>query len=305
MEKTLKFRGDEETASLFLNPGDHIGKTIRSIKVTERIDLTQGYGVSSKVPLRFLAYALPLFSLAKQLRNVRLIFYFALEGVKRANGLENGEGEMLSENVALMQKLLGRYISTFHPEMKEKTFILTDAPLDQRAKACVQGFLDQGRNIAASIPSIRRFIERRAGEASLHYMIEHSLYMRDPLLFEGDLLPLLVPDMDYNTDHIIMVGGGAEKVFWEFRKALQASCNGHSYWQSHQFFSTVGDHPPYHYQEGEPCIKDELPPTIEGFTALLEGIPDNFGRQRAIRKDYVLLLQDTGGYNQLLQWLGQ
>lgn len=81
----MKF-DSSKIAGLFVNEKDVVGNTIRGIEVRERIVVAQGFGVDEEVPLRFLAYVVPVLHLARQLpKSASVEFYFALEGVLRAN----------------------------------------------------------------------------------------------------------------------------------------------------------------------------------------------------------------------------
>src|SRR3989338_66404 len=85
LQRPIKFRSDE-IYGLLNNQGDHIGKLMRSLHVATPITLCQGYGVGQSVPLRLLAYAVPVLRLAKQLTpETRVQFYWATKGVIRAN----------------------------------------------------------------------------------------------------------------------------------------------------------------------------------------------------------------------------
>jgi hypothetical protein len=138
---------------------------------------------------------------------------------------------------------------------------------------------------------IKQFISNRGGDNALRYMLEHLLYMRDPILVNGNQnIELLVPQMAIDCKHVIMIGGPAEKVFHQFRREILKLCGSHNEWVSHQFFTSVGDPPTYHVHLGEPIIDGSSLPN--DLFQDLKMIPSEFGKQKNLIRDYTVLLQE-------------
>src|SRR3989344_957647 len=230
---SIKFRSDL-IYGLLKNDGDTIGNLVRSWTRETPVILCQGYGVGRTMPLRALAYAVPVLRLARQLPPcTKIEFYWAID------------------------------------------------PLTQEAEIS-----------AANIATITSFIANRGGKAALKYMVEHALYMRDPIKLKGGLLPLLVAEMQYPYGgHLVMIGGPSERVFWRLRQQLCEKIGAHALWTSHQLFTPLGDPPTYHPQPNEPfadAINRNLC-TRDIATLLHDANEVGSG----VLKDWLVLLQDA------------
>lgn len=281
----MKFRTDLIT-NILNNQNSFVENTIRSIHSSERVVIAQGYGASSQVPRRFLAYAVPVLRLASQLSEMTTVeFYFATHGVHRANGIFH------TESLSRMRDELSWFIETYYPRLLNRVQVMEDAPLSSETKNVIDVLFVSAKKVVESAPQIRQFVSSRGGDNALRYMLEHLLYMRDPIII-GDKpnTELLVPAMSTNHDHVIMVGGPSEKVFWQFRQAMLKECGRHTKWKSHQFFTPIGDPPTYHMYAGEPVLNGN---GFEGnlFT-WLKNLPGEFGKQKNLIRDYSVLLQE-------------
>jgi len=291
----MKFK-DELITNVLSNNGNSIGNTIRSLSPTEKMVIAQGYGVSAQVPTRFLAYAVPVLRLASQFPQTTTIeFYFATHGVFRANGnhyFESGE---------TMRVLLTAYITTFYPQLSSQVRILEDAPLKNDAREAINLLFEYAKIVVANNPQISQFITKRGGDSALMYMLEHILYMRDPILVNGRPNQiLLVPEMSTNNKHVIMIGGPAEKIFYQLRQGVLELSGSHAQWKSYQFFTPLGDPPTYHTQVGEPVIGDTLPGHVRELLDYLYQLKNDWGKQKNLVRDYVTLLQDCAGVEKFL-----
>lgn len=291
MERKIRFRSDAITG-LLKNEGDPVGTLFRSLDVETPITLCQGYGVVATTPLRVLAYAVPVLRLAKQLPSHTVIqFYWATEGVLRANHVS--DPAMIVQSSVQSRELLAAYVRQFHPDMRTQVMILDDVPLNDEAERAITALMPDAEAIMAETPAIASFVRNRGGTSALRYMVEHSLYMRDPLTVDGKPLPLIVDGMNYPPDggQLIMIGGPSEKIFYRLRSMLLRRRGAvHGGWNSHQLFTSVGDPPTYHPQEYEP-YRDiacgagnlELPDLLA--SALRAG--------SGVHRDFLVLLQDA------------
>jgi hypothetical protein len=127
-------------------------------------------------------------------------------------------------------------------------------------------------------------------------MVEHALYMRDPLMGAEDLGDALLEGCTTEMDHMVMVGGPAERIFYAFRQALLEKMGRHTRWTSHQLFVLTGDPPTYHWQKGEPywgqpdlpeCVMALLSQTVQAVS-----FADGIGQ--GVLRDLLTLLADLG-----------
>ena len=284
---------------LFSNDGDCVGKTIRAIHHTERIVVAQGFGVKEEgIPLRFLAYIVPVLHLLKQLPNSAIgEFYVAHHGVIRANGLDVAR---TTPHVSLMKDVVLHYAAIIHPEEGKRIRCLEDRSIknDLATQNLINSLVTAAKPFCRQEEKLWKFAETHGGETSLNYMVEHALYMRDPLwgINERDWL---VPRMSSDMQHVIMVGGSpSEKIFHSMRQLLCKVVGVHSHWRSHQFFTPIGGKPPtYHPQPGEPLWADRhrLPEDAEEmFRTAYCNVSDEHGGQKEIIRDLLTLLLDAG-----------
>ena len=271
------------------NEGNVIENTIRSIHPSEKVVIAQGYGANAQVPRRFLAYAVPVLRLASQMSEKTAVeFYFATHGVYRANG------EYYNESLSLMRNELSWFVNKFYPKLNDRVSILEDIPLSDKVKDLITVLFPLARKVIDVNSSIKQFVLNRGGDNALLYMLEHLLYMRDPILVDGKVnTELLVPQMAIDSRHVIMIGGPAEKVFWKFRQEMLNVCGSHTEWKSYQFFTQIGDPPTYHVHSGEP-VMDGSSLDNELFSSLRR-IPSEFSKQKNLIRDYSVLLQEFAG----------
>ncbi len=297
MRKPIKFRSDL-IYGLLKNEGDWIGKLIRSWDATARITLCQGYGVGPSAPLRVLAYAVPVLRLARQLpRHTAIEFYWARRGVLRAN--PHYDAAEIARVGEATKNLLTAYVGVFYPDLFPRVRILEDIDLGNEAGRAVASLMGEAHAIVRQPSSISSFIESRGGDRALRYMVEHALYMRDPIEFEGGLLPLLVNGMEYpHGAHLVMIGGPSERVFWKLRQQLLERVQTHALWKNHQFFTSVGDPPTYHPQPDEPYADIDKKRYLEHDLSTLLCKAEKVGS--GLLRDWLILLQDAAGVERFI-----
>ncbi len=294
----MKFRSDS-ISNILHNQQNIVGNAIQHLSLDKKIMVAQGYGVSKDVPIRFLSYSIPVLRLARELPSTaKIVFYFAKEGVMRANRIiDSQQINDFNESLFLMQKFLKDYIRQFHSNLRQEVEIVNDIVTTTEVDNAIEHFFPFAKDIYEKNQTIRNFISKRGGESGLRYMLEHAFYMRDPIRYQNSILPNLVPEMKSGFDAIIMVGGLAEKVFFEFRKELIKRTEMHSGWESYQFFTPIGDPPTYHIQQGEPSLKlmDISENSFDELLQRVKRVPNEFGKQRNLVRDYIILLQDIVG----------
>ena len=110
----MKFRSDL-IKNILNNQESCIENVIRPISHFERVVIAQGYGASSQVPRRFLAYAVPVLRLASQMSEMTTVeFYFATRGVQRANGI------YYDESLSKMRKELSWLVNICYPRLNNR-----------------------------------------------------------------------------------------------------------------------------------------------------------------------------------------
>ncbi len=295
----MKFNS-ADIAGLLVNEADYVGKSLRAIGDGQRVIISQGYGMTDKgLPLRVLAYLVPVLHLLKSLPpSVTAEIYFAKAGVLRANG---SDAAAIERNFGLLENLICLYISKVHANLKDRISILWDADPEPRVDKMLDDLAARSAAIVDEEDAIRHFLEKR-GDKALRYMVEHAVYMRDPIDFGLDPMNVkLVPGMRMDMDCVIMVGGPAEKVFHRFRAKLASRSTQHDLWRSLQFFTCIGDTPTYHLKEGEATWQDRNILPVDVVSALrraVENIANDYGAKKDAVRDLLYLFLDAGGSKQ-------
>jgi hypothetical protein len=298
-KRYLKFNSNR-IVGLFNNEGDAVGKTVQGMAVNEKIVISQGFGVGYKkgLPLRFLSYMIPVLHLLKQLpQSATAEIYFAFRGGMRANG-EEVPSEMAL--LYLWSRLVGRtsglmlhYIDRFHPALANRVTVIDDFLGDVYPTDVITQLTESVQALYNEDTALRNFVDKRGGTEALRYMVEHSLYMRDPLLpLKGRTDWMLVPKMRLDIDHLVMVGGPAERIFHKVRQHLCRTIGIHSNWTSYQLWTPIGDPPTYNYQPNEP-IWGRFYANVEEILGLYLTTP-RASRVNLIR-DFLILLADASG----------
>jgi hypothetical protein len=283
---------------LFSNEKDRVGNTIRDIHHSEKIVVAQGFGIKEDgVPLRFLAYIVPVLNLMKQLpESATAEFYVAHHGVIRVNGFHV---DRTAPHISMMRDAVIRYSSTVHPEESRRVRFIEDRSIedDLPTRDLIASLAEVVKPLCRQNERIWKFVEDRDGATSLNYIVEHALYMRDPLQGinpEHWLVPGMVTDMQ----HVIMIGGSSEKIFHDVRQLLCQAVGTHSRWKSHQFFTSVGGRPPtYHPQPGEPLWTDResLPGDVRGLLhSAYRDVSNERGERKEVTRDLLAILLDAG-----------
>lgn len=294
----MKFQSGK-ISGLLINTGDQVTKVIHSINKTDTVVISQGYGTNCVLPLRFLAYVVPIWHLLEQLPNASAELYFALHGVLRAN--PHLLKKAAEHSIHLMIEAICSYGYVQHSTVTRHVHIYVDRDIsgDHHALNTIEKLTDLAMIVGEQDSTISSFFNKRGGRAAYRYAAEHILYMRDPVELESCALPYLVMGMSQNLHHLIMVGGPSEKIFYKLRKIVAEQLKTHNQWQSHQFHTPIGDPPSYHHQPGEPLWEERatLPAGVHGVLELYRTVSATFGTQTATLRDFITLLIDAGNMN--------
>lgn len=288
----MKFR-DELITNILNNEGGKIGELFREIEPSKNkeICLAQGYGLSRNVPVRLLAYPVPVMRLAKQLGNPEINLYIAKHGVERANQ------SSFQLSCSLVKRILENYVKDFYQIELE---VLVDRNTTEVIDKTIKSLLEYAIPIYEKDCRIRAFVDKRGGVSSLQYMVEHILYMRDPIDISITEESLLIERMSFSHEHIIMIGGPAEKIFYQLRQQMLEKVGFHKKWKSHQLFTPIGNPPTYHQYEDEPVFGYDLPKNVDELFHFLNSLPNDQGKAKNVIRDYKILLQEFAGVEKFI-----
>jgi hypothetical protein len=282
---------------LLTNNSDIVGSSLRAIDDKKKVIVSQGYGITDKgLPLRALAYLVPILRLLNLLpSNVMAEIYLVKAGVLRANHLDT---LAIERNFELLKNLICLYTSSVHGNLDSRIRILYDSTPEPDINQLIENLVLCSQPMIEDEPAIKSFLEKRGDKAS-RYMVEHLIYMRDPIDFGLEPRKVkLVPGMSMDMAYLIMVGGPSEKIFYRFRSKLMTEFKRHNLWQSLQFFTPIGAIPTYHLQEGETTWQDKnlLPDEVtSALRQMVQYIDNEYGAKKDVLRDMVYLLLDAGG----------
>lgn len=137
---------------------DYVGETIERYLTSGRtLEVVQGYGVAYTVPLRLLAYVVPVLHLVRQLPPTVVHLYTATGGVLRAN--PHYDAVKIVHASALIRLLLKEYIAAFHPDVLTWVKVSDEGEvnLTQEIIAAVDYLLPYAREILAHDPASQRY----------------------------------------------------------------------------------------------------------------------------------------------------
>jgi len=265
----------------------------------ERAIVGQGVGLQrGEIPLRFLSYVVPTLKLLGVLpTSVSAEIYFATHGVARANAPE-ALPEYLRQS-ELMRKLIRCYVDEVHKDVAGRVRILEDREIDESDPTAqlISDLCKRHGDALRSDTAIRNFLEKRGEESALRYLVEHALYMRDPLQ-PKPIVHGLVPGMSCTPDRVVMIGGESERIFFKARQIILASVDQSSReWKSHHVFCVIGDkRPTYHMETGEPPWSDlkSFSTAAEIIELVSKNVTVDFGRRSSVMLDLLVLFADAG-----------
>lgn len=232
--------------------------------------------------VRLLAYLVPAIEMAKGLKergveSVRIEYYFAQHFVAWLRG----EGQRVGLWTDTAMALLRGYLASFYPDVD--THVLRDRPLLPEEEDIIDEMACYLQKRATR--EVKEFANKRGGFPALRYMAAHAMYMWDPLQILAGRPSLRQGGIEA-FDSVIMIGGRAEKIFYEARQTLMGF-GTHSRWESRQLFTNIGRGVPcYHHTAEEPVVSRDLP---KDFLDLLSGMDKN------IRRDLTFLMVNSLG----------
>jgi hypothetical protein len=241
-------------------------------------NICTGFGVDHEVPVRVAVYALPVLQVGEQMLAAQTEFYIAQAFATKINNLD-------SKKVAANVDLLKEYISLLRRELKVRNvpaWLEEGDPFKPERTA----FLSEMVKILREKGSERiiRFADSRNGDESLAYIAAHALYMWDDLEVDTELF---ITQRLKAPESLLVVGGPAEKLFYEARQLLLSNFPNTGKRKTAQGFTEIGRRPPYYSVDGEFLIngKDRDDIGLEKITSIAD--PD------ALRDTLYLLISLT------------
>ncbi|MBD3338925.1 MAG: hypothetical protein GF353_07445 [Candidatus Lokiarchaeota archaeon] len=252
------------------------------------IVFSSGIGVNHEpeVPVRFLSYLLPIISAVQAQRRSIGQVYIADKGAVRIGQ----NPETVEQNTRLTENLTRAFIEEFFPELDEK--IVTAREKDETKEA--EEVVNSRRQLISRMidiilkhkkPAIMRFAERRQNggdiRTPLKYMVEHGLYMRDPVTDDQRLFLVENPP-GFENSKIAMIGGPSEEIFYEVRRKIMREMGVLGQQPNLQLFSDIGGLPPYYSKKSDIVIGQ----SIEKYD--VKNFLDGLNRQ--LQYDYLILI---------------
>lgn len=262
---------------------------LKDLILDEQAIFSSGIGINPtpEIPIRYLAYILPMISCVQQYSNAMGQIYTADQGAIRL-GIEK---TIVEKNVTLLREFTNAFISTMFPEIESKIII------SEEKKSCgpdIQAIREQFITRCIEIlqiqndPQIINFARNRANaneSSPLRYMVEHSLYARDTLFnttsYMNDIY-LVENPKGFENSRIVMIGGPAEKIFYKTRQAIIKVLGALCEQKNIQLFTDIGRLPPYYRKYEETIVGNQIK---EDYVAdFIEGI------NRELQYDYLILI---------------
>jgi|GEM_PF-2899497 len=239
----------ETPKSLLLDKGQLIklqtDKTDLFDAETEYTNICTGFGVDHEIPVRIAVYALPVLQMGEKFLRAQTEFYVAKAFATKLNGLDANKVQV---NIALIKE----YIKLFKTEL---SVVNSPVWLDERDPFEVQRYalIKELAKILREHGSERiiRFADSRNGDESLAYIASHALYMWDTLDVDEDKF---IIERDASPQSLLMVGGPAEKLFFEARQLLLSHFPTVSTRSTVQGFTELGRRPPYYAVDSEMIV---------------------------------------------------
>lgn len=249
--------------------------------------------VTPGVPVRILAYLMPLLSAMQSRENTRGQFYFA----DRAQMRLGEDPAIIEDNVQLVSEYIRQFIKAFYAKTEGDVLISREREDSAERRQLVQELVDtliQENNRAIITFAEKRIKEGQTIRNPLAYMAEHALFMREPVTDDENLFLIDNPP-DFDLDALAMVGGPAEEIFFNVRKIIGASRGDiQKTYDRIQLFGKIGNRPPYFKCFGEPVIESGIdepdvktflekvsPELFKDFLYLLTALSDS--------KDYTII----------------
>lgn len=233
-------------------------------KPEAKILFCTGLGVNAlpEIPVRLFSYLLPLLAAVRTFQNSRGQFYIADQAALRIGY----DPHVVQKNVKVLQKIIRAFINRFYPDITNRISITREKRSDEsedvkeERQALIEQFIHD--MLEEQQTSILRFARKRGQDTTLktalQYMVEHALFMRDPVTHDPRLFLINNPD-DFLFETIAMIGGPSEKIFYKVRKILiKKHYAPHQRVDHLQLFTHIGRIPPYYSRFDEPILFDGI-----------------------------------------------
>ena len=236
--------------------------------------LTIGFGVSSSLTPRILAYPLLALEMLKSNPQMQLEMYVATQ-FATLQGVTETQGELFG--MQRQQASQGFTCEMYEDTADRVSFFPTFHLTPERMQ-----FFEGMSSVLAADTEVMRFVNRKAQsecdiQQALAYIASHSLYMRDPLPIDQDLFMVPQPS---SGSAVTMVGGPAEEIMWTARQRIMEAFGVPQINLPIQLFTTVGRMPPYYRRGNEPVFSDR---------DMIQGIPEAMLSDGYVFRDYAYL----------------
>lgn len=231
-------------------------------KPEAKILFCSGLGVNAQpeIPMRVFSYLLPLLVAVQTFQNSRGQIYLADQAALRLGY----DPHIVQKNVERLQRAIRAFITTFYPDITNRLSITCEKHHDEsqdvkeKRQALIEQFMQDV--LEEQHASILRFARKRGQKTTmktaLQYMVEHALFMRDPVTHDPRLFLINNPD-NFFFETFAMIGGPSEKIFYDVRKILiKKHYTPHQRVVHLQLFTPIGRIPPYYSRFGEPSLFD-------------------------------------------------
>jgi len=204
-----------------------------------------GLGVDKDVPVRVAAYVVPVLQLSEQFPSAEIELYTATKFSARLNGLNRTDAE---RNAAVIKE----YFNLIQDRLRVTRSPVGLGELDPFTANRLSLLNDWTRLLKNLAPTkVLDFANRRSGDDSLRYMGAHVLYMWDRVDISPDLF---ITDRRKAPESLLMVGGPAEKIFYDARRTICDALPIDYTRLTDQVFTEIGRKPPYIPIADEPTI---------------------------------------------------
>ena len=222
--------------------------------------ISTGMGVDSTrgVPRRLLSYLTSVIAILEMKSEVAWQIYIADKWAQRLWS----DSSVIERNTDQMRYVISQFVDNVKPDLSPRLYIDTEKSDNSLITSKRAMFIE---DLVASIiedpgsEKIRSFANKRSGgciNKSISYMVEHVLYMRDPVTKDPDLY--LIDDPIGFVKQRVMVWWPAERIFCDIRSTIMDLLNIDCEDRNDQILTSIWRLPPYYRKNWEAIFWDEL-----------------------------------------------
>lgn len=210
----------------------------------EYSNICTGFGVDIDIPVRAAAYSLPVLQMGEMQHSAQTEFYIAESFATKLNGLNPA---VTRRNTQLIQE----YIKLLRLELgvNHEVWLTEKDPFETQRT----GYIKEMAKILRKNGSekLLRFADTRNGDESLAYIAAHALYMWDPHPIDSSLF---ITERPNTPESLLIIGGPAEKLFYEARQLLLSHIKADTSRKTEQGFTEIGRRPTYYAVDDETIL---------------------------------------------------